>query len=63
MDRQAIKGWLDAVWAVISDADRYFALEKPFDKSLSAERKGTILYVAAEVVRQLSILVQPAMPQ
>ena len=62
MDRQAIKTWLDAVWAVIGDADRYFASEKPFDKTLSVERKGTILYVTAEVVRQLAVLVQPAMP-
>ena len=62
MEKQAIKSWLDAVWAVIGDADRYFASEKPFDKTLSAERKGTILYVTAEVVRQLAILVQPAMP-
>ena len=62
MDKQAIKTWLDAVWQVIGEADRYFASEKPFDKSLSAERKGTILYVAAEVVRQLAVLVQPAMP-
>ena len=62
MDTQAIKSWLDAVWAVIGDADRYFASEKPFDKTLPVERKGTILYVAAEVVRQLAILVQPAMP-
>jgi methionyl-tRNA synthetase len=62
MDRQAIKTWLDAVWAVIGEADRYFASEKPFDKTHSVERKGTILYVAAEVVRQLAILVQPAMP-
>lgn len=63
MDRQAIKSWLDAVWDVIGDADRYFASEKPFDKTLPVERKGTILYVTAEVVRQLAILVQPAMPQ
>ncbi|MBA4171708.1 MAG: methionine--tRNA ligase [Hyphomicrobium sp.] len=62
MDRQAIKTWLDAVWDVIGEGDRYFASEKPFDKALSSERKGTILYVAAEVVRQLAILVQPAMP-
>lgn len=62
MDRQAIKTWLDSCWAVIGDADRYFASEKPFDKTLSVERKGTILYVAAEVVRQLAILVQPAVP-
>ncbi len=62
MEKQAIKSWLDAVWAVIGEADRYFASEKPFDKALSVERKGTILYVTAEVVRQLAILVQPAMP-
>jgi len=62
MDRQAIKSWLDAVWHVIGETDRYFASERPFDKALSTARKGTILYVTAEVVRQLAILVQPAMP-
>jgi methionyl-tRNA synthetase len=62
MDTQAIKVWLDAVWAAIGEADRYFAGEKPFDKSHSMERKGTILYVTAEVVRQLAILIQPAVP-
>jgi methionyl-tRNA synthetase len=62
MDMQAIKVWLDAVWAAIGDGDRYFASEKPFDKGHSIERKGTILYVTAEVVRQLAILIQPAVP-
>jgi methionyl-tRNA synthetase len=63
MDSQAIKVYLDAVWSVIGDADRYFASEKPFDKGHSQERKGTILYVTAEVVRQLAILALPAMPE
>jgi methionyl-tRNA synthetase len=62
MEKQGLKTWLDTVWSVIGDADRYFASEKPFDKTLAVERKGTILYVTAEVVRQLAILVQPAMP-
>jgi methionyl-tRNA synthetase len=62
MDKQAIKTWLDAVWDVVGEGDRYFASEKPFDKALTNERKGTILYVTAEVVRQLAILVQPVMP-
>ena len=62
MDRQAIKSYLDAVWALVSDGDRYFASEKPFDKALDTERKGTILYVTAEIVRQIAILAQPAMP-
>ncbi len=63
MDKQAIKDWLDAVWAVVSEGDRYFASEKPFDKAHTPERKGTILYVTAEVVRQLAVLAQPAMPE
>jgi methionyl-tRNA synthetase len=63
MDKQAIRDWLDAVWAVVSEGDKYFASEKPFDKTLTPERKGTILYVTAEVVRQLAILAQPAMPE
>jgi methionyl-tRNA synthetase len=62
MDRQGIKAWLDAAWAVVSEGDRYFAAQKPFDKSLSEERRGTILYVTAEIVRQIAILAQPAMP-
>ena len=62
MKTQGIKVWLDAVWSAIGDADRYFASEKPFDKAHSQERKGTILYVTAEVVRQLALLSQPAMP-
>ena len=62
MDRQGIKTYLDALWAVVSDGDRYFASEKPFDKAHTLERKGTILYVTAEIVRQLAILAQPAMP-
>jgi methionyl-tRNA synthetase len=62
MDRQAIKTYLDAVWAVVREGDRYFASEKPFDKTLTPERKATILYVTIEVVRQLAILAQPAVP-
>ncbi len=62
MDRQAIKVWLDAVFAVVADANGYFAAEKPFDKTLTPERRGTILYVTAEIVRQVAILVQAVMP-
>ncbi len=62
MDLQGIKPYLDAVWAVVADCNRYFANEKPFDKAHSPERKGTILYVTAEVVRQVAILAQPIMP-
>jgi len=63
MDRQGIKPWLDAVWTVVADANRYFAAEEPWAKrKTDFKRMETILYVTAEVVRQVALLAQPAMP-
>ena len=63
MDRQAITKYLDAVWAVIADANRYFAGQEPWaKKKTDPERMNTILYVTAELVRQFAILAQPVMP-
>ena len=64
MDKQAVTRYLDAVWAVIADANRYFAAEEPWaKKKTDPKRMETILYVTAEVVRQFGILAQPAMPE
>ncbi|MFT3730807.1 MAG: methionine--tRNA ligase [Hyphomicrobium sp.] len=64
MDRQGITKYLDAVWAVIADANRYFAAEEPWaKKKTDPARMGTILYVTAECVRQFAILIQPVMPE
>ena len=64
MDKQAVTRYLDAVWAVIADANRYFAAEEPWaKKKTDPKRMETVLYVTAEIVRQFGILVQPAMPQ
>jgi methionyl-tRNA synthetase len=63
MDRQAITKYLDAVWAVVADANRYFAAEEPWaKKKTDTKRMETILYVTAEVVRQIAILAAPVMP-
>jgi methionyl-tRNA synthetase len=64
MDRQAVTRYLDAVWAVVGDANRYFAGEEPWaKKKTDFKRMETILYVTAEVVRQVAILAAPVMPQ
>jgi methionyl-tRNA synthetase len=64
MDRQAVTKYLDAVWAVVADANRYFAGEEPWaKKKTDFKRMETILYVTAEVVRQVAILAKPVMPQ
>ncbi len=63
MDRQAINHYLDAVWAVVADANRYFAGEEPWAKGkTNPKRRDTILYVTAEVVRQVAILAAPVVP-
>ena len=63
MDRQAITRYLDAVWAVVADANRYFAGEEPWaKKKTDPKRMETILYVTAEVVRQVAILAAPVTP-
>src|SRR5262249_13843160 len=60
MDRQAIKHYLDAVWAVVADANRYFAGEAPWAKRRSdPDRMATILYRTAEVGRQVARLAPP----
>jgi methionyl-tRNA synthetase len=64
MDKQAVTRYLDAVWAVIADANRYFAAEEPWaKKKTDPQRMATILYVTAEIVRQFGILAQPVMPE
>jgi methionyl-tRNA synthetase len=64
IDGFAIHRALEIVWALIADANRYFAGEEPWaHKKSNPERMGTILYVTAEVTRQIGILVQPVMPE
>src|SRR5579864_2662970 len=64
MATQQIHHWLNAVWAVVAEANRYFAGEAPWALAKTdPARQGTVLYVTAEVVRQIAILTQPAMPQ
>ncbi|MFN3744039.1 MAG: methionine--tRNA ligase [Hyphomicrobiaceae bacterium] len=61
---QAVNRYLDAVWAVVADANRYFAAEEPWAKrQTDPGRMATILYVTAEVVRQVAILAQPTTPR
>ena len=64
MDRQAIKQYLDAVWSVVADANKYFAGEEPWAlRKTDLPRMNTVLYVTAEVVRQVAILAQPVVPR
>jgi methionyl-tRNA synthetase len=64
MVTQQIHQALNAVWAVVAEANRYFAGEAPWALAKTdPARQRTVLYVTAEVVRQIAILAQPAMPE
>jgi methionyl-tRNA synthetase len=59
----ALHVMLAEIWAVVAEANRYFAANEPWRLSKSdPERRDTVLYVTAEVLRQVAILVQPVMP-
>jgi methionyl-tRNA synthetase len=63
MATQQIHQWLNAVWLVVAEANRYFAGEAPWALAKTdPARQKTVLYVTAEVVRQVAILTQPVMP-
>jgi methionyl-tRNA synthetase len=64
MATQQIHHYLNAVWAVVAEANRYFAGEAPWALAKTdPQRQRTVLYVTAEVVRQIAILTQPVMPE
>jgi methionyl-tRNA synthetase len=63
MKTQGLHQALNAVWSVVADANRYFAGEAPWALAKTdPARQGTVLYVTAEVIRQIAILAQPFMP-
>jgi len=63
MATQQLHQVLNAAWAVVADANRYFAGEAPWALAKTdPARQGTVLYVTAEVLRQVAILTQPFMP-
>ena len=54
---------LGAIFSVVAEANRYFAGEAPWALAKTdPARQKTVLYVTAEVVRQVAILTQPVMP-
>jgi methionyl-tRNA synthetase len=64
MTTQQLHKVLEGLGKVIAGANRYFAGEAPWALAKTdPQRQGTVLYVTAEVLRQIAILAQPFMPQ
>ena len=66
--RAAIEGFalhiiLAEIWAVIADANRYFASQEPWIlRKQDPARMASVLYVTAETLRVIGIMVQPFIP-
>ena len=55
---------LESIWQVVGDANRYFASQEPWAlKKTDPERMATVLYVTAEVIRVVAVMVQAVMPE
>lgn len=65
IQQQSFHRALDAIWLVIADGNKYVDSQAPWTlrKSGDLARMNTVLYVVAELVRQLAILCQPFMPE
>ncbi|MEO3999309.1 methionine--tRNA ligase [Mesorhizobium sp. CAU 1732] len=64
MGSQAIHQALAAVFAVVAEANRYFAGQEPWAlKKTDPARMETVLWTTAETIRRIAILCQPYIPQ
>jgi methionyl-tRNA synthetase len=60
----AISKAMDAIWRVVADANRYFAGQEPWAlKKTDPARMETVLWTTAEVLRMVTLLIQPYVPQ
>lgn len=63
-DQQAFHKGLEQTWNVVSQVNRYIDEQAPWNlKKVNKKRMETVLYTAAEAIRQIAILTQPIMPK
>jgi methionyl-tRNA synthetase len=57
---------LETIWSIIAAADKYLTTEQPWSLGTAPadqERRGTILWVTAEVLRIVTALAHPILPE
>ena len=57
---------LEAIWSLISAADKYLTVEKPWSLGESGDeqqRRATVLWTTAEVLRVVIVLTHPVLPE
>jgi len=57
---------LEVIWSLISAADKYLTVEKPWSLGESGneqQRRATVLWTTAEVLRVVTVLTHPVLPE
>jgi methionyl-tRNA synthetase len=57
---------LESIWALIGAADKYLTTEQPWalgDSEADKQRKATVLWTTAELLRIVTVLAHPVLPQ
>ena len=62
MDNQQLNEYVKFVIDRSSDANKYFNDEAPWNKKDDKKRLNTIIYVSLEIIRKISILLSPIIP-
>jgi len=65
-DRLGFSRALELVWSLVAAADKYLASEQPWalgSSDADHQRRGTILWTAAEVLRVATSLAHPVLPE
>jgi hypothetical protein len=63
MQTQQLHQILNHIWTVVAHANQYFTEQEPWMLAKTDPlRQGTVLYVTAEVLRQIAILIHPFVP-
>ncbi|HJE23519.1 MAG TPA: methionine--tRNA ligase, partial [Methylorubrum populi] len=63
MQDLALHAILAEIWAVVGEANRYFASEEPWKlRKTDPARMNTVLYVTVETLRRVGLMVQPFVP-
>ena len=63
ISKQDITSYIKLVWKFVADANKYFNDKRPWElKKTNEIEYGNVLYITAEIIRQISILIYPIMP-
>ena len=64
MDNYQINSYIEEVFKIVSLTNKYFSDQKPWElKNNDLMRMNSVLWVTVEMIRKISIMLQPVMPE